>query len=81
MRAFRFENASNPHFCAVAVVLTVAYRVEVSRHLRKGEELGYFAFGGSDFVIIFEQRSNVSLASHRGVHVRQGMPVGKAYPA
>jgi len=49
------------------------------RELRKGEELGYFAFGGSDFVMVFEQRSNVHLDWQQGVHVRQGMAIGKAF--
>lgn len=64
----------------MAQVSSVVMTAEVSRHLRKGEELGYFAFGGSDFVMVFEQRSNVHLTLQQGVHVRQGMAIGKAYP-
>lgn len=48
--------------------------------LRKGEELGYFQFGGSDFVMVFERASNVQLVSQAGVHVRQGCWIGNAFP-
>jgi phosphatidylserine decarboxylase len=63
----------------MAQVSSVVLTAEVGRQLRKGEELGYFAFGGSDFVMVFEQRSNVHLDWQQGVHVRQGMAIGKAF--
>jgi phosphatidylserine decarboxylase len=63
----------------MAQVSSVVLTAEVGRELRKGEELGYFAFGGSDFVMVFEQRSNVHLDWQQGVHVRQGMAIGKAF--
>ncbi len=48
--------------------------------LRKGEELGYFKFGGSDFVMCFERSSNVQLTVQPNEHVQQGTCIGKAYP-
>jgi phosphatidylserine decarboxylase precursor len=48
--------------------------------LRKGEELGYFMFGGSDFVLVFERASNVQLICQAGVHQQQGTWIGNAYP-
>jgi phosphatidylserine decarboxylase precursor len=48
--------------------------------LRKGEELGYFKFGGSDFVMCFERSSNVQITTQPGIHVQQGMCIGNAYP-
>jgi len=63
----------------MAQVSSVVMTAEVGRELRKGEELGYFAFGGSDFVMVFEQRSNVHLDWQQGVHVRQGMAIGRAF--
>ena len=48
--------------------------------LLKGEELGYFQFGGSGFVLVFERASNVDLTWQAGVHKRQGQAIGTAYP-
>ncbi len=59
---------------------SVVITAEVGRTLAKGEELGYFAFGGSDFVMVFPEQANVHLDWQPGVHVRQGNAVGKAYP-
>ena len=58
-------------------------RVEVvdrRRSLQKGEEMGYFQFGGSDFVMVFERASNVQLIGQPNVHVSQGSWVGSASP-
>jgi len=59
-----------------SVVITAGENVA----LHKGEELGYFQFGGSDFVMVFERASNVQLTSQPHVHVRQGTAVGRAFP-
>lgn len=59
-----------------SVVITAAEGVT----LRKGEELGYFQFGGSDFVMVFERASNVDLTWQPGVHKQQGTAIGRAYP-
>jgi len=59
-----------------SVVITAAEGVT----LRKGEELGYFQFGGSDFVLVFERASNVDITWQVGVHKQQGMCIGTAYP-
>jgi phosphatidylserine decarboxylase len=64
----------------MAQVSSVVITAEVGMTLRKGEELGYFQFGGSDFVMVFERASNVQLLSHPGVHVHQGAAIGHAYP-
>lgn len=54
--------------------------------LHKGEELGYFQFGGSDWVIVFERAANVRLlgtpllGDWPNVHVQQGACIGHAYP-
>ncbi len=64
----------------MAQVSSVVITAEVSRTLRKGEELGYFAFGGSDFAMVFEQQSNVLLTAQAGIHSRQGMAIGKSFP-
>jgi phosphatidylserine decarboxylase precursor len=65
----------------MAQVSSVVITAEVGVTLRKGEELGYFQFGGSDFVMVFEHASNVELTSQVGVHYQQGVAIGKAFPA
>ncbi len=64
----------------MAQVSSVVITAEVGVTLHKGEELGYFQFGGSDFVIVFERASNVQLISQVNVHVQQGTWIGNAYP-
>lgn len=58
------------------MVLTANVGVTV----RKGEELAYFQFGGSDFVMVFERASNVQLFGQPGVHVQQGTAIGRTDP-
>ncbi len=48
--------------------------------LRKGEEIGYFQFGSSDVVVVFEAASNVCLTAQVGVHYRMGRRIGQADP-
>lgn len=64
----------------MAQVSSVVITAEEGVTLRKGEELGYFQFGGSDFVLVFERASNVDLTWQPGVHKQQGMAIGQAYP-
>jgi phosphatidylserine decarboxylase len=56
----------------MAQVSSVVLTACVGQTLRKGEELGYFQFGGSDFVMVFERASNVQLIAQPGVHTKQG---------
>ncbi|MFV0435124.1 MAG: phosphatidylserine decarboxylase [Leucobacter sp.] len=49
--------------------------------VRKGDELGFFAFGGSDFVMVFQKEANVVLNGRPNKHVRMGTCVGNAYPS
>jgi len=64
----------------MAQVSSVVITAEVGQTLHKGEELGYFQFGGSDFVMVFERSSNVQLIAQPGVHYKQGSWIGNAYP-
>ncbi len=64
----------------MAQVSSVVITADVGVTLHKGEELGYFQFGGSDFVMVFERGSNVQLIGHAGVHVNQGGWIGNAHP-
>ncbi len=63
--------------CQVSSVIITA---EVGVTVRKGEELSYFQFGGSDIILLFEASSNVSLSAQRTLHYKMGTVIGKAYP-
>jgi len=63
--------------CQVSSVILTA---EVGVTLRKGEEISYFQFGGSDIVVLFEARSNVSFTAQPNVHYKMGTKIGDAYP-
>ncbi len=64
----------------MAQVSSVVITAEQGVTLHKGEELGYFQFGGSDFVMVFERASNVQLINQPNVHYSQGTWIGNAYP-
>ena len=61
-------------------VSSVILTAEVGVTLRKGEEISYFQFGGSDIVVLFEASSNVSFTAQPGVHYKQGTKIAQAYP-
>jgi phosphatidylserine decarboxylase len=62
-------------------VSSVIITAEVGVTVRKGEELSYFQFGGSDIILLFEASSNVSLSAQPTVHYKMGTKIGIAYPA
>ncbi len=64
----------------MSFVSSVIITAEVGMTLRKGEEMGYFQFGGSDFVLVFERSSNVQLICQPNVHYNQGSRIGNAHP-
>ncbi|HEX7414810.1 MAG TPA: phosphatidylserine decarboxylase, partial [Bacteroidia bacterium] len=61
-------------------VSSVIITAEVGVTVRKGEELSYFQFGGSDIILVFESASNVSLIAQPMVHYKMGTKIGQAYP-
>ena len=63
--------------CQVSSVILTA---EVGVTLRKGEELSYFQFGGSDYIMLFESKSNVSFTAQPNVHYKMGTKIADAYP-
>ena len=63
--------------CQVSSVILTA---EVGVTLRKGEELSYFQFGGSDIVVLFEAKSNVSFTAQPDTHYKIGTKIAQAYP-
>ncbi len=61
----------------MAQVSSVTLTAEVGAQLHKGEEFGFFMFGGSDIVMLFE-RGKVRLDAVIGTHYNQGRRVGHA---
>jgi len=53
--------------CQVSSVILTA---EVGVTLRKGEELSYFQFGGSDIIMLFEAAANVSFTAQPAIHYK-----------
>ncbi len=45
--------------------------LNVGQHIDRGQEMGYFLFGGSDIIMIFQKGINVELA-HDGDHLLMG---------
>jgi phosphatidylserine decarboxylase len=65
----------------MAQVSSVILTAEVGVTLRKGEEISYFQFGGSDIIVLFEAKSNVCFSAQPGVHYKTGTKIAQAYPA
>jgi phosphatidylserine decarboxylase len=63
--------------CQVSSVVLTA---EVGVTLRKGEEMSYFQFGGSDIVVLFESKSNVSFTAQADSHYKMGTKIAEAFP-
>jgi phosphatidylserine decarboxylase len=64
----------------MGMVSSVVITAEVGKTLHKGEELGYFQFGGSDFVMVFERNSHVELTCQANQHLKQGRRIGHFHP-
>lgn len=61
-------------------VSSVIITAEVGVTVRKGEELSYFQFGGSDIIVLFENASNVCFSAQPTVHYKMGTKIAQAYP-
>jgi phosphatidylserine decarboxylase len=59
----------------MAQVSSVNLTAEAGAVLTKGEEFGFFAFGGSDIVMLFEA-GKVRLDAEVGTHYKQGKQIG-----
>ncbi|UCC90647.1 MAG: phosphatidylserine decarboxylase [Dehalococcoidia bacterium] len=58
-------------------VSSVNLTAQVGAMLAKGEEFGYFAFGGSDIVVMFEA-DRVKITAEIGTHYNQGETIATA---
>lgn len=59
----------------MGIVSSVNFTPDLGARLVKGEELGYFAFGGSDLILLFEAAGQVRFTAQNGVHYLQGQPI------
>jgi phosphatidylserine decarboxylase len=58
-------------------ISSVNFIVDEGAVLSKGNEFGYFAFGGSDFIMLF-QKDKVVLTAKEKKHYKQGQEIGRA---
>ncbi|KAL4948052.1 phosphatidylserine decarboxylase-domain-containing protein [Aspergillus filifer] len=65
----------------MAIVSSVILTAETGAQLHKGEEIGYFQFGGSDMVLIFESRMSVEITMAQGKHYRMRTDIGRLHNA
>ena len=65
----------------MAQVSSIIVTAEEGTKLRKGEEISYFQFGGSDIVMVFQRDSNVSITAQPGIHYKVGTRIAQAFPA
>src|SRR5574341_1379201 len=63
----------------MGMVSSVVITAEIGKTLHKGEELGYFQFDGSDFVMVFERSSHVELICQPNLHYKQGNRIGNVH--
>lgn len=64
----------------MAQVSSIVVTAEEGTKIRKGEEISYFQFGGSDIVMVFQRESNVSITAQPGVHYNYGTRIAQAFP-
>jgi phosphatidylserine decarboxylase len=64
----------------MAQVSSVVITAEEGVTVRKGEEISYFQFGGSDIIVLFEARSNVSFTAQPQTHYKVGTRIAEAFP-
>jgi phosphatidylserine decarboxylase len=57
-------------------ISSVILNAEVGVHLEKGEEFGYFAFGGSDMIMLFEP-GKMELTAKENKHYKMGEAIGR----
>jgi phosphatidylserine decarboxylase precursor len=61
----------------MAQVSSVNMTAVVGAYLNKGDEFGYFQFGGSDIILLFEASSGVEVTAAPGIHTNVGMCIAE----
>lgn len=62
----------------MGIVSSVNFSALNNSWLEKGSELGFFSFGGSDVVLVFQQQAQLNWQIQEGDFCRQGMVIGHA---
>ena len=62
----------------MAQVSSVVLSVKEGDVLKKGDEISYFQFGGSDCVMVFQKEANVQISAEKGTHYNFGNQIGTA---
>lgn len=57
----------------MSLVSSIVITAEVGKYLRKGEEFGYFQFGGSDYIMLLPE--HIKITAKIGEHYNQGMEI------
>lgn len=65
----------------MAQVSSVNMTAVEGAYLNKGDEFGYFQFGGSDIILLFEADSGVTINAAPGIHTNVGMCIGEVIKA
>ncbi|PKC54467.1 hypothetical protein RhiirA1_142770, partial [Rhizophagus irregularis] len=65
----------------MAQVSSVVLSVEEEHEVKKGEEISYFQFGGSDIVLLFQAQSKVKILADKHKHYRVGEQIAIAHIA
>lgn len=60
----------------MSFVSSVVFTTEPGAILHKGQEFGYFQFGGSDYIILFPSDMRVRFTAQIGNHYDQGRQIG-----
>jgi phosphatidylserine decarboxylase len=61
----------------MAQVSSVNMTAQVGAYLNKGEEFGYFQFGGSDIIVLFQEDSGVEVTAAPNIHTNVGMCIAQ----
>lgn len=61
----------------MAQVSSVNMTAQVGAYLNKGDEFGYFQFGGSDIIVLFQAGSGVEVTSAPNIHTNVGMCIAQ----
>ncbi|MCJ1325528.1 hypothetical protein MMC10_002191 [Thelotrema lepadinum] len=61
----------------MGTVGSVVLTVEAGKQLQKGDEIGYFQFGGSDVVVLFEAQCKFQETATTGMHYKMGRELGR----
>lgn len=60
----------------MSFISSIVITAEVGRTLNKGDEFGYFQFGGSDYIMLFPDNMRVNMTAKMSTHYNQGTQIG-----